>query len=323
MSDYKIELRSRGALTQLPDSQKLFGALLYMFSDMYGNENATALTKALLDKKIHLALSNVVPSGYLPVPQDYLMDLISSNDGEEQWKEKRTAIKERSYLKPEKLKQILKAPLDCETIFPYIKLANQQQLRASIESTRYDIPELDSNLYSVPTITLQEISLDGSKSEQQRPVNNFCFYLQVEENDIDSKLVNMLKGATEEKHLVILGKRGSQGLNIFELVNIIKQDIQPVSTEKFLNLGMLLPDEINFASSTLRLFTSERRPFEMAGGWDKNFTKKYISFVAEGSIISVNAGVFEAGKSISSPFNSRRDIVFGNAFLYPLDGGVM
>jgi CRISPR type III-A-associated RAMP protein Csm4 len=317
MKNYKIELESNGVLTQLPDSQKLFGALVYMFSETYGSDKATALTKEILDKRIHLALSNVLPSGYLPVPQDYLMDRIVKAGGEEvQWKQKRAAIKERSYLKPEELEQILKTPLECETIFPYIKLANYQQLRASIESVRYDIPELDSNLYSVPTIALQEIT---SASEEQ-PINNFCFYLQVAEDASGNAVVDMLSTAAKQRRLVILGKRASQGLNTFELTAIDAPDLPSISTNAFLNTGMLLPDGINFAGSTVKLFTSERRPFEMAGGWDKNFAKQYISFIAEGSIISANE-TGGAGKSLPSPFYRQRDIVFGNAFLYPISLG--
>jgi CRISPR type III-A-associated RAMP protein Csm4 len=317
MRNYRIELESSGVLTQLPDSQKLFGALMYMFSEIYGSQKATALTQGLLDKRTHLALSNVLPSGYLPVPQDCLMDcVVNAADTEVQWKQKRAAIKERSYLKPEELEQILKTPLKCEDIFPYIKLANHQQLRASIESVRHDIPELDSKLYSVPKIALREIE----SASEEKPLNNFCFYLQVADDAIGNAVVDMLRVAVEQRDLIILGKRASQGLNTFELTAIGEPDLPNISTDKFLNTGMLLPDGINFADSTVKLFTSERRPFEMVDGWDKNFAKQYISFIAEGSIIFVNASG-GAGKSIPSPFNRPRDIVFGNAFLYPISRG--
>lgn len=68
----------------------------------------------------------------------------------------------------------------------------------------------------------------------------------------------------------------------------------------------------------MKLFTSERRPFEMMGGWDKNLPKYYISFIGPGSIIFVCDGLESAGKCVRSPFRKSRDIVFGNAFLYPI-----
>lgn len=333
MRVYKIELAAKGALTQLPDSQKIFGALVYMFSETYGSEKATELTSAVLDKKIHLTLSNLMPSSYFPVPQDHVMDRIMQSASEgEQLKRMRMAIKERSYLKEAELRRILKDPRECVDIYPYVKLQNQQQIRASLESIRYDIPELESKLYSVPTVVLQEIlsdkkSKEQDREEQERPIKNFCFYLQMEDNDGGEKLLSMLKAAEKEKRIIILGKRASQSLNTFEFLGVaevVDENLRYVSADTFLNMGMLLPDEINFAASKLKLFTSERRPFQMSGGWNKNFSKQFISFIAEGSIISAKAGSVRAGKSIPSPFNSR-DIVFGNAFLYPvaLDEGGM
>lgn len=334
MRVYKIELAAKGALTQMPDSQKIFGALVYMFSETYGSEKATELTRAVLDKKIQLALSNLMPSGYFPVPQDYLMDrIVESTDEDEQLKIKRMAVKERTYLKQAELMRVLKAPDEYENIFPYVKLQNQQLLRASIDSIRYDIPELESKLFSVPTVVLQEVYLNKAgkeqeSKEQEKPIKNFCFYLQTEDNDGGKELLSMMKTAAKEKRIIILGKRASQSLNTFEFIEsieVVEDTLRHMSSGIFLNMGMLLPDEINFAASKLKLFTSERRPFQMAGGWNKNFNKQYISFIAEGSIISAKAGTIRAGKSIPSPFNSKRDIVFGNAFLYPLaldEGGM-
>lgn len=326
MRVYRIELAAQGALTQMPDSQKIFGALIYLFSEIYGESEATELTRAVLDKKTHLALSNLMPTGYLPVPQDCLMDRLMQTEKEgngerkeEGLKIKRKAVKERSYLQEAELKKIWKAPHKCETVFPYVRLQNQQMLRASIESIRYGIPELESKLYSVPTVVLQEVSKNEGEEERKRPIKNFCFYLQVENDPNGDRVVDMLKAAAQGKRMIILGKRASQSLNIFEFVGVAEERLPGLATDTFLNMGMLLPDEINFSASSLNLFTSERRPFQMAGGWNKNFPKQYISFIAEGSIIALSSGmgIARTGKSIPSPF-SPRDIVFGNAFLYPL-----
>ena len=46
MRDYKIGLELTGAMTQVPDSQKLFGALVYLFAERYGDGSAAKLTKA-------------------------------------------------------------------------------------------------------------------------------------------------------------------------------------------------------------------------------------------------------------------------------------
>ncbi len=319
MRIYKVELVLMGHLTQLPDSQKLFGALVYMFSEKYGSDKAAGLVKSILNKETHLALSNLMPLDYFPTPRDYLIDLLAkSADSEVDLKIKHDAIKDRNYVKLTELKRLMAEPKNCENIFPYVKLQDRQQLRASIESIRYDIPELDSNLYSVPTMVPQEVNLDENGGKNEGVVSIFHFYLQVDDDDIGSDMLCMLNAATAIKRTVVLGKRASQGLNTFEFSSFSEQDIRGEHPNFFLNMGMLLPNEIDFASSTLKLFTSERRPFEMAGGWDKNSTGQFISFIAEGSMISAPAGFKNAGKSIPSPFNNTRDIVFGNAFLYPM-----
>lgn len=319
MRDYKVRLVAGGPLTQLPDSQKLFGSLVYMFSEKYGHDNASILTKAVLEKKIHIALSNTMPEDYLPTPQDYIVDLISDTECKDiNLKVRRAAIKKRSYISQENLVNILNGKQSCETVFPYVKLQTRQQPRASIESVRYDIAGLESKLYSVPTINLLEISTDKSGCEQQKPVDTFCFYLQADDSGICADLLEMLNKAVREKQSVILGKRASQGLNIFELAEITALNFSHKETKNFLNLGMLLPDDIDFEYSTLKLFTSERRPFEMTGGWENDVTGHFISFIAEGSIISAPGGAAVAGKAVKSPYNEKRDIVFGNAFLYPV-----
>ena len=110
MRDYKIGLELTGAMTQVPDSQKLFGALVYLFAERYGDGSAAKLTKAVKDKDVYLALSNVMPEGYLPTPQDYLIDHISQKSDEKlDLKKTRAAIKLRSYIKPEALKRVTHA----------------------------------------------------------------------------------------------------------------------------------------------------------------------------------------------------------------------
>lgn len=313
MKDYKVKLKLTGAMTQVPDCQKLFGALVYLFAEVHGDERATALTKAILNKTIHLALSNVIPEGYLPVPQDYLIDRMSASCGEAfDLKKERAAIKLRSYIKPQDLRSVLGGSIKCGEINTYVKQRNLQQLRASIDSIRYDIPELDTRLYSVPTVDLCEV--DPEKGEQI--VKEYCFYLQVDESELCFDFVSMLCKAAEEELELILGKRASQGLNLFRMISMV-QEVPRLDSETYLNTGMLLPDQIDFESSSIRLFTSERRPFEMMGGWSEESPKYYISYLNQGSIIQAPEGPEKAGKSIESPFN-RRNIVFGNAFLYPI-----
>lgn len=71
---YKIGMELSGRLTQLPDSQKLFGALMYLYSDLNSAEQATSLVLDIKKGNIFCALSDLLPVGYLPMPQSYLLD---------------------------------------------------------------------------------------------------------------------------------------------------------------------------------------------------------------------------------------------------------
>ena len=97
----------------MPDSQKIFGALVYMFSDEYGTEKANKFVKDILDKKIFLALSNLLPNDYLPTPVDYLVDKLHNTDNNEKLdiKKVRKDIKKRHYLQKDNLNKILKNKL--------------------------------------------------------------------------------------------------------------------------------------------------------------------------------------------------------------------
>lgn len=79
MRVYEIWLVAKGSLTQLPDSQRLFGALVYMYSEKYGVHAASELTRKLLEKKIHFSLSSVIPQGYFPTPQDFCSMLLCAS----------------------------------------------------------------------------------------------------------------------------------------------------------------------------------------------------------------------------------------------------
>ena len=316
MKNYKIVLKSIGAITQLPDSQKVFGALITTFAEANGNDRAAKLVKAVIDKKIHLALSNVNPLDYFPMPQDYVVDLLAKLliDGES-LKKKRAAIKERAYVRLEDLKRVIENPGIGKTIYPYIKQTDEQQLRASMDSVLYGIQGLETKLYTVPILKLTE-KKRVEDQETGQPVSQFCFYLQMDESELGAAVLDLVKEWLHSGTSLILGKRSSQGLNTYHVIAM--EPIELPNEEYYLNLGMLLPNKIDFGTSTLKLFTSERRPFAMQGGWNQECRKYFISFGAAGSVIAISDGVEQAGKCIPSPFNKSRDIVFGNAFLYPI-----
>ncbi|MGE6668244.1 hypothetical protein [Paenibacillus xylanexedens] len=310
---YRIDMDLMGRLTQLPDSQKMFGALVHRFSDIYSFGQATQLVSKVKDGTLSLAVSSMFPYEYFPVPYTELMDqLTASGKGSKPiYKE----LKKRPYVKRAQLTEMMKEPEQACEIYPYAYTEFTQQIHASIDSKRLNLPGLDPNLYSVPEVIVKEVT---SKGGQEHTIHTFSFYLAMESCSERDMLLGMLEKEKDESKQFILGPRGSQGLNTFT-IRELQIETSAASNEPgiYLNLGMLLPKNIDFEKSSLKLFTSERRPYNPPGGWDSGDASRFISFIEPGSIVYAPDGIESTGHSIKSPFYSR-DIVFGNSLLYPL-----
>lgn len=314
---YRIDLDVQGAITQLPDSQKVLGALIHRFSETYSSAEATQLVQGIRENTVPLTLSNILPRGYLPVPHTELLDQLSrqSMDSKDR-KEIYKAVKKRLYVKRAQLEEIMSEPQRAACIYPYVSSKSTQQIHASIDSKRYNLPGLDPDLFSVPGVIIQEV-----RSEQTKElIREYSLYMAIERGTEGERLLDMLKLEANRAGKFVLGARGSQGLNTFIVKDVLEEmRVESNAAGYYLNLGMLLPGQISFDKSSLKLFTSERRPYNPPGGWDKaHHEGQFISFIEQGSIIYAPEGVGHAGESITSPAFTR-DIVFGNALLYPVN----
>lgn len=311
MLAYYVDMRLSGRLTQLPDSQKLFGALVYLYAEQLSAEKASGFVANIKDGSIYFSLSNMLPAGYLPTPQTYFSEMS---------KQIYKAIKKRQYLKKEQIIKLLDDSTKAEITYPYVCEKSSQQIHAAIDSLFYKLPGLDPNLYSVPDITV--VTVEDAEQERNNtgtPMSQFGFYVSFNDCEETAALMNALEVAKQNGKTFILGPRASQGLNLFTITDITPSaDLIQEKAMRYLNTGMLLPKEISFTESTLKLFTSERRPYNRPGGWEKDYTKQFISFVQAGSMICPTNGLKEVGMSIPSPFDKDRAIVFGNAFQFPL-----
>ncbi|RAI89591.1 CRISPR type III-A-associated RAMP protein Csm4 [Paenibacillus pabuli] len=310
---YRIDLGLIGGITQLPDSQKIFGALIHRFSEVHTSSQTTQMVKQIQEGSLPFALSNLLPQGYFPAPHTELLDQFSAEDRNN--KSQYKALKQRTYVKKEQLVELIEGKQPVDQIYPYVYIEFTQQTHVSLDSKRYNLPGLDPNVYSVPGVIVKEVLSE----RMSKTVQEFSFYLALANGTDGDELLQMLRMEIDRAGIFILGPRGSQGLNTFVVTRI--QEEKKIASHQagtFLNLGMLLPNQIDFSKSSLKLFTSERRPYNPLGGWEEaQHQGKFISFIEAGSIVYASEGIHCAAQSIESPFSSR-DVVFGNALLYPL-----
>jgi len=321
MCIYQINLTAKGEITQLPDSQKIFGTLVHLLAEDPCND-VSQFVQAVYNATETIAISNIMPAGHFPAPKRYFNSKHPDVSSLPTDKDIHNAIKKRDFLPESDLLSVL---IDSKKIedTSYVSCDIRQQIRVGIEG-EVRSAGLPNDIFSVPKILCQ--AYNSNQDELGTRVIKFRFFVQA---DQESPIVKLLYGL-EEGHQFVLGKRSSQGFNLFYFDEISKR--QDISGEcgkanAFLNLGMLLPDKniVNFSGehSALELFTSERRPFTMGAIWEKEKIKdtaNYISFIAPGSIIELvdNSKSEQAGISVKSPFDENA-IVFGGSFLYPLE----
>ena len=314
---YKGRLELIGEMSQIPDSQKLFGAIVYLLADNNGYSAASEFVGKVKNRNIDFALSSAIPEGFLPTPKAYLLREAQEMD-EKRRKSIYTNIKKLDYVAYSDIIKMVADPksLSNENINTvvekgFVRLITSQQVHVN---TLYENNE-DNHIFSIQRTTCMH---------NEKTIRTFEFYIRTDYMPI----INLLKN--QQSQVLTLGKRSSQGYNLF-----ILSGVNPIgSTEKlglnsansFLNLGMQLPNNIDYCNfrSALMLFSSERRPYTRGEktAWDDSENRGFfISFLAPGSIIVLpNAGALKnAGKSIPAPTAVNGEIVFGNAFLYPLE----
>jgi hypothetical protein len=324
MNVYRISLSTpKSEITQLPDSQKVFGALVYSLADACPAQAVDSFVDGVYTGQIALAISSVTPAGYLPTPKPYLRnkggyvaDLTSD-------KEVYAEIKKRDFIPSGSITEVL-SDVTRAIGTSYVYSEQEQQVRVAI-SGEFRSTGLPNDLYTVPKLLYKQH--DNNNGDESR-VSNYESYILAEDS---STIIQHLRSDVPIGHQFLLGKRSSQGFNVFTYQGLSEcDDIASMygSAMVFLNLGMLLPRPgfIDYKSeyTALELFTSERRPFAMNAVWSRAAvanTPNYISFIAPGSLIGISQGqaYLNAGRSVYSPFQqANKAIVFGNSFMYPL-----
>ena len=320
MHTYKVTVKSLGRITQLPDSQKIFGAITYLLSNHLEQEQVSRFVSEISNNKCIFMVSNLIPKGYLPTPYGDI-----ENGDKKIYQE----IKRKRFIPEESLKKSIRS------IDKFVKVEENQDAKYRISNEFFDMPGLKNDLFSIPTVKLLEVIQRSSKMKIIQEMMNFDFYLAFdEENEITTKLLGILRQLESDKEIFLYGQKASHGYNTYQIdeINHIV-DLAWEKPECFLNIGMFLPNEknqvIDYPSSKLKIFTSERRPYQMGvgqGRFDRD--NNFISFIEAGSVIKLesNSGdlildkLKQVGKSVNSPYQigNEKRIVFGQSFLYPL-----
>lgn len=279
---YKVQLSSLGRIIQLPDSQKIYGAILHYLND---KGDLSGIEK-ILDSKLYI--SNVFPMEVLPNIYIWGEEYTSSID------DKMYEFSNNDY-KDYKSKK-------------YITLGSK---KIEVEETFRDMNNTEEIVKGSGGVFSQNI-INYKKEEDGKKeiINDFEFYFRCDSQDLSNTISTIIK----EMKVLKLGKRSTRGMNLYEVIEIERLDIQD-SSECYLNLGMLGMNNLEFIDmekSKLKIYTSKRKGYVK---WKKELIVQYIG---EGSVICLKDNDINNLKSNIQIDGEEGRRLYTGGFLLPL-----
>lgn len=279
---YKVQLSSLGRIIQLPDSQKIYGAILHYLND---KGDLSGIEK-ILDSKLYI--SNVFPMEVLPNIYIWGEEYTSSID------DKMYGFSNNDY-KDYKSKK-------------YITLGSK---KIEVEETFRDMNNTEEIVKGSGGVFSQNI-INYKKEEDGKKeiINDFEFYFRCDSQDLSNTISTIIK----EMKVLKLGKRSTRGMNLYEVIEIERLDIQD-SSECYLNLGMLGMNNLEFIDmekSKLKIYTSKRKGYVE---WKKELIVQYIG---EGSVICLKDNDINNLKSNIQIDGEEGRRLYTGGFLLPL-----
>ena len=279
---YKVQLSSLGRIIQLPDSQKIYGAILHYLND----KGDLSVIEKILDSKLYI--SNVFPMEVLPNIYIWGEEYTSSID------DKMYEFSNKDY-KDYKSKK-------------YITLGSK---KIEVEETFRDMNNTEEIVKGSGGVFSQNI-INYKKEEDGKKeiINDFEFYFRCDSQDLSNTISTIIK----EMKVLKLGKRSTRGMNLYEVIEIERLDIQD-SSECYLNLGMLGMNNLEFIDmekSKLKIYTSKRKGYVE---WKKELIVQYIG---EGSVICLKDNDINNLKSNIQIDGEEGRRLYTGGFLLPL-----
>ena len=279
---YKVQLSSLGRIIQLPDSQKIYGAILHYLND----KSDLSVIEKILDSKLYI--SNVFPMEVLPNIYIWGEEYTSSID------DKMYEFSNNDY-KDYKSKK-------------YITLGSK---KIEVEETFRDMNNTEEIVKGSGGVFSQNI-INYKKEEDGKKeiINDFEFYFRCDSQDLSNTISTIIK----EMKVLKLGKRSTRGMNLYEVIEIERLDIQD-SSECYLNLGMLGMNNLEFIDmekSKLKIYTSKRKGYVE---WKKELIVQYIG---EGSVICLKDNNINNLKSNIQIDGEEGRRLYTGGFLLPL-----
>lgn len=265
--NYEITLKANGLISELPDAQKVFGAICNIILNIQGKEQLNEYLSSF-DQTPFLLHSSVFPKGLLPYVQKTiynrnqvnkkLREIYFSENRENIFREANEIkkISNIKYITNEVYEKIIKEP---KKSLNYLK----EHQKITIANGIIFLNGTNTNIQFVNKVNtrIQKDKINPSNNE-----NGDLFYDHVLETTEEQEYVLYCKTTKDKKYLENLfsyldffsiGNRGSVGKNSFKLVSIKENKLKSPKNYKLLLSKMLYKEgEIKLARSYYDLDSS-------------------------------------------------------------------
>lgn len=257
-----------GVMTRLPDSQTIFGTLIWHF---VRQGQAEFVKEIFQDPGIKIKVSNMMPQYFMPnvyswEPKSKLaLSFRTVQDqaaettflfGNTSYKAKKNSYKKRKWIAASSMVNS--------------ELVEDHSFRTMNNSAQ--IAEKKDGVFSQ-----QHLNFMLVENDVQRKYTQFVFYIE-----IDEQYVGLLESLLEQQ-VLCLGNRSSRGMNLFEVLTIEEISMTSDGANRYLNLGMLGLNnaaDIDMSTSNIKYHISDRCGYN---DWEQRHVIKYIDV---GSLIT-------------------------------------
>lgn len=295
----KVTLESLGTITRLPDSQTIFGALIWNFVQ----KEQLQIVEDIFNLPVEIKVSNMMPKDFMPNMYSWhkeetfqlsyylkrnsekVTTFIFDNDA---YKNSKRTYKDRKWVACNECSDI-----ELQEVTSFRTMNNVQQVQ-----------DRSGGVFSQNYTEFFRVENDSKKKN-----SSFVFYLELQEEYADV-IENMLKN-----QVLRLGKRSSRGMNIFEVESVEQIIVMKQGTNQLFNIGMLglnNIEHINVEKSKLKHYISERCGYN---DWTSRHVIKYIDM---GSLITLMDGICSQ-EIINYHRLEEKRYLYTGGFLFPVN----
>lgn len=282
MAIYSVEFKPLSVLTKIPDAQTIFGAFCYKYKELYGNDKLDKFLDIEKNTPIFL-LSSMFYKNVLPFPLDFRPKFNPNITLEETLNNKK--LKKIKYISKDLyIKYVSEKEKFCDNYFEDVK-NNYQIINKEILSLNDDnilkekYVENDTRIRN-SNPNREDKGLFRDEVIYCNPKLSFQIYLNIIDETYKDEILNVF----ENMNYVFFGGNKSIGYNLYEFVNIERENKLENLNHKMLLSKSLANSDVDYDNSNYGIELLVNK-FNVQGN---KLNRKQVMVLREGSVLNTS-----------------------------------